>query len=246
MKAGMANKSGYISERGLFFFCVVAGFALIIALLDYVPIFLAFLNFPWNATEWLMFLQLIVFLGSAIVAVNTIQSNRKTSIERVTLDIILADNKDAELYDAKNAIFTYAKDPKKYFQRKAEMRDCSPEKEKTNAENGTANDRKYRSLSQLCELEAKDLDADEYDVKKKLMYVLNRHEFYAAGINSGLLDEQLFKRLHCANFIRVWDVTHTAVSQIRSRTKIPTIIKDLEILADRWKKNPLKPDDLVE
>ena len=206
-----------------------------------------------------------MFLGSAIVAVNTIQSNRKTSIERVTLDIILADNKDAELYDAKNAIFTYAEDPKKYFERKAEMRDCRPEKEgllsnlvfrhikrrsgekeEANAEDGTANDRKYRSLSQLCELEAKDLDADEYDVKKKLMYVLNRHEFYAAGINSGLLDEQLFKRLHCANFIRVWDVTHTAVSQIRSRTKTPTIIKDLEILADRWKKNPLKPDDLVE
>ncbi|WP_151987430.1 DUF4760 domain-containing protein [Acinetobacter oleivorans] len=76
------------------------------------------------------------------------------------------------------------------------------------------------------------------------MLVLNRNEFYASAINTGLLDEGLFKRVHCANIVKLWDQLYPTVNQIRQVAKKDTLFMDLELLATRWKANPLKTDDI--
>lgn len=77
-----------------------------------------------------------------------------------------------------------------------------------------------------------------------LLLVLNRYEFYAAAINHGILDEKLFKRLHCSNFIKLWDAVSPTVMGIRDKERKDTLFKDLEILVQKWKTDPLSVKDL--
>ena len=76
------------------------------------------------------------------------------------------------------------------------------------------------------------------------MTLINRHEFYACAINTGVLDETLFKRVHCTNFIKLWNAVSPLVMKIREEERKDTLFIDLEILVSRWKANPLKAEDL--
>ncbi|MGR2670806.1 DUF4760 domain-containing protein [Acinetobacter soli] len=180
----------------------------------------------WSPSEWLVFLQLLVFFASAIIAYSTITSSRVTARERATLDTILDDNKDEELYDAKILIHDFNKDPAGYYK-------------KLNDEVS-----KRDSLAQLFQVDGSKLTENEHEVRKSLIKALNRYEFYAVGINQELFDEVLFKRMHCSNIVRLWEASSTAVNQLRIFAKKDTLFKDLEQLANRWKANPLKSEDI--
>ncbi|WP_353168636.1 DUF4760 domain-containing protein [Acinetobacter sp.] len=207
-------------------FCT-AFLALITALTLAIPELTEFFKLKkWSISDWLIFLQLIVFFASAVIASSTIKSSRVTARERATLDTILDDNKDEELYDAKILIHEFNKDPSAYY---ARLKDTVSKRD---------------SLAQLFQVEPNLLTENEHNVRKSVIKALNRYEFYAIGINQGLLDEILFKRMHCSNVLRLWESTSTAVNQLRTFAKKDTLFKDLEHLANKWKAKELKSEDI--
>lgn len=180
----------------------------------------------WGVSDWFLFIQTFVFAISAIIAYRTISSSRAVSRERATLDTILADNKDTHLSEAKSDIYSFIENFEKYYEK-------TEDKES-----------KRKSLSQICEVDDVELTTGELKLKHKMMTVLNRHEFYAIGINNNLLDENLFKRMHCSNFLKLWEKVNPAVTQLRTKVGKDTLFKELECLAVRWKANPLKSEDI--
>lgn len=226
-KVGIGNHDSWLkkNQSSLTFYLALAAF--LISFILILPDVLSFYKVGlWNVAEWMAFLQLLVFAISAYIAFRTISSSRSTARERATLDTILDDNKDEELYDAKILVHDFHKNPQAYFKQK----------------NDTVS--KRDTLAQLFTVDGSQLTPAEHDVRKSLIKALNRYEFYAIGINSGLFDEDLFKRMHCSNVLRLWETSSTAVTQLRNYTKIDTLFKDLEILAIRWKTNSLKSSDI--
>ncbi|PWM81440.1 MAG: hypothetical protein DBY31_06045 [Succinivibrio sp.] len=73
-----------------------------------------------------------------------------------------------------------------------------------------------------------------------LLKVLNFREFVAVGINSGIIDESTYKRAFCSTVLRDWDNLEHTVKAMRKEFNKETLFQDLEILANRWKKKPLK------
>jgi len=159
--------------------------------------------------DWTSVTQSAVIFISAIIAVCTITSTRKTSKERATLDVVLGDYQDKDLVEASNMIFTLVREDR-------------------------------NQLFTVFQNE----DGKKANERSSLLLVLNRYEFYASAMNHGILDEQLFKRLHCSNFIKLWDAVSPTVMSIRDKERKDTLFKDLEILVLRWKSNPLSVDDL--
>ena len=159
--------------------------------------------------DWTSLTQSTVILISAIIAIFTITSTRKTSKERATLDVVLGDYQDKDLVEASNMIFTLVREDR----------------------------------NQLF-IVFQNEDGKRTNERSSLLMVLNRYEFYASAMNHGILDEQLFKRLHCSNFIKLWDAVSPTVMSIRDKERKDTLFKDLELLVLRWKSNPLSVDDL--
>lgn len=204
---------------------IIAVSAFFILLIPKVPIVIDFANFDkWTRSDVFIFIQTIVFAISAVIAFLTINSSRETSRERATLDIIIDDYRDTHLFEAKTNIFDFIENPEEYKKSHAGVLKSS--------------------LVEICQAHDSKLHDGEKDLKRKLMLVLNRNEFYASAINTGLLDETLFKRVHCSNILKIWDKLYPTVNQIRQVAKKDTIFKDLELLALRWKANPLKSEDI--
>jgi hypothetical protein len=204
---------------------IVAVSAFFILLIPKVPIVIDFANFDkWTRADLFLFIQTIVIAISAVIAFLTINASKNTSRERATLDIIIDDYRDTNLFEAKTSVYDFIENKGEYVSKNKDI-----DKE---------------SLVEICrEHDSKLSDGDRL-LKKQLMLVLNRHEFYASAINTGLLDEDLFKRVHCSNIIKLWDKLYPTINQIRQVAKKDTIFKDLEILALRWKANPLKSEDI--
>lgn len=204
---------------------LIAVSAFFVLLIPKIPIVVDFANFgKWGRGDLFLFIQTIVIAISAVIAFLTINASRKTSRERATLDIIIDDYRDTNLFEAKTNIYDFIDNKEEYRKKNA---DVSKE-----------------SLVEICRAHDSELNDADRVLKKDLMLVLNRNEFYASAINTGLLDEALFKRVHCSNVIKIWDKLYPTVNQIRQVAKKDTIFKDLEILALRWKANPLKSEDI--
>ncbi|MDR6542995.1 hypothetical protein ABIC56_002970 [Acinetobacter bereziniae] len=186
----------------------------------------------WQVGDWLLFLQLLVVFVSALIAFMTIKASKNSSRERATLDTILNDNNDRDLSLAKVLVLNFDKNPLKYLETSKE--DFS----KANSREPCV------SLSELCEFDPNKLTKIESDIRRHMIHVLNRHEFYAIGINTNLLDEKLFKRMHCNNIINLWEAVSPAVTHLRKKSQKTTYYKELELLALRWSENPLVENDL--
>lgn len=76
-----------------------------------------------------------------------------------------------------------------------------------------------------------------------ILMVLNNHEFVASGIREGAFEEMTYKRSWCHVLIRDWDALSTFVTEFRKSRQRPTLYKEFEWLATRWKANPLKVTD---
>lgn len=180
----------------------------------------------WAISDWLIFAQLIVFAVSAYIAYTTIHSSKETSRERATLDTILDDNKDETIFHSKTVVLRFNENPKQYY---ASLDDKVSTKE---------------HLSSLLSVKESDLTNNEAEIRMHLLKVLNRYEFYAIGINKNLLDEEMFKRMYCSTMLKFWGIANGAVSELREAAKKDTLFKEFECLANRWKANPLKSEDI--
>ncbi|WP_048763792.1 DUF4760 domain-containing protein [Acinetobacter soli] len=227
-----------------------------------------FLNISeWKVPDWLLFAQLIVFLASAYIAYTTIHSSRTTSRERATLDTILDDNKDETLGLSKSIVLKFNENPKHYYDQAENSELDKPGvkashiRETDYNETGTTvteidkvelsttidnlNGQEQRmTLALLLSVNEGDLTRHEANVRMHLLKVLNRYEFYAIGINKKLLDEEMFKRMYCTTMLKFWAICSPAVSQLRETAKKDTLFREFELLATRWKANPLKSEDI--
>ncbi len=204
---------------------ILAVSAFFVLLIPKVPIVVDFANFnSWVRADLFLFIQTIVIAISAVIAFLTINASKKTSRERATLDIIIDDYRDTNLFEAKTNIYDFIDNKDEY---KKKNSDVSKD-----------------ALVEICRAHDSELSDGDRILKRHLMLVLNRNEFYASAINTGLLDETLFKRVHCSNILKIWDKLYPTINQIRQVAKKDTIFKDLEILALRWKANPLKSEDI--
>lgn len=77
--------------------------------------------------------------------------------------------------------------------------------------------------------------------KDAILSVLNQLEFIAVGIRIGVFDEELYKQLCCHSVLKTWEAASGFVYELRKQTHIKTLYQDLECLADRWERDPVKP-----
>ena len=82
-----------------------------------------------------------------------------------------------------------------------------------------------------------DLESSE---SKDIIEVLNFREFVSVGINTGIIDEKVYKRAYCSVMIRDWKLLKSTIFSIREKQNKQTLFQDFEILAKRWEKSPLK------
>ena len=77
--------------------------------------------------------------------------------------------------------------------------------------------------------------------RQAILMVLNYREFVAVGINTGVIDEETYKRAYYNLMLRDWQYLSNTVNAIRnSPTGKPTNFKDFQNLAERWEKKKLK------
>jgi hypothetical protein len=77
--------------------------------------------------------------------------------------------------------------------------------------------------------------SDEYAF---IMRILNSHEFVAAAIHHGALDECLYRDMQNAVVMRDWNAMQSAVMELRKVWKVRTLFCEFEKLAVRWDKRP--------
>lgn len=75
---------------------------------------------------------------------------------------------------------------------------------------------------------------------ESLKIILNRYEFYATGINKGILDGELLKTLYYSNFMVFWKHAKSCIMELRKEKNCPTLFQKFEKVMSNWKKHPLK------
>ena len=75
---------------------------------------------------------------------------------------------------------------------------------------------------------------------ESLKIILNRYEFYATGINKGILDGDLLKTLYYSNFMVFWKHAKPCIMELRQEKDCPTLFQEFEKVMSNWKKHPLK------
>lgn len=86
---------------------------------------------------------------------------------------------------------------------------------------------------------AKFVQTDD-DTRSAILSVLNQLEFIAVGIRLGVFDESIYKELSHSNVVETWRTVSGFVCELRRQTGFPTLFQDLEELAKKWEKNPIK------
>ena len=75
---------------------------------------------------------------------------------------------------------------------------------------------------------------------ESLKIILNRYEFYATGINKGILDGDLLKTLYYSNFMVFRKHGKPCIMELRKEKDCPTLFQEFEKVMSNWKKHPLK------
>lgn len=75
---------------------------------------------------------------------------------------------------------------------------------------------------------------------ESLKIILNRYEFYATGINKGILDGDLLKTLYYSNFMVFWKHAKPCIMELRKEKDCPTLFQEFEKVMSNWKKHSLK------
>lgn len=77
--------------------------------------------------------------------------------------------------------------------------------------------------------------------RKAILTLLNYREFVAAGINTGIIDEEIYQRCYHNIVLRDWKNLHDTVHAIRKSPKgSETNFKEFEMLINRWESQKFK------
>lgn len=77
--------------------------------------------------------------------------------------------------------------------------------------------------------------------RKAILTLLNFREFVAVGINTGIIDEEIYRRSYNNILLRDWKYLYNTILAIRASDKgQSTNFQDFEVLIDRWKEKPLE------
>lgn len=101
-----------------------------------------------------------------------------------------------------------------------------------------SNDKLNNAVNHVVSL-ARNLNNNSNSIKD-IIEVLNFREFVSVGINTGIIDEKVYKRAYCSVMIRDWKLLKSTIFSIREKQNKQTLFQDFEILAKRWEKSPLK------
>jgi hypothetical protein len=74
-----------------------------------------------------------------------------------------------------------------------------------------------------------------------IRYILNFMEHMSIGIFNGTYDEKIIKETMCSFVVNTWGFVEPYVKQRRSLIGSVTAFAEVEKLAGRWRKKPLKP-----
>lgn len=78
--------------------------------------------------------------------------------------------------------------------------------------------------------------------KESIRILLNRLEFIALGIHQGAFEEEIYKRLQYSDAMDTWNKAKPMIMELRRQRDRNTYYQELERLAIRWGKDPLKED----
>lgn len=84
------------------------------------------------------------------------------------------------------------------------------------------------------------LVGDDSVERRRILHVLNNHEFIAVGIRLGAFDEAVYKQMQCSNVIKMWTATSGFIHELRKMDGKNTLFQDFEALAKRWEAKPIK------
>lgn len=86
-----------------------------------------------------------------------------------------------------------------------------------------------------------DPNVSEHEAEAKTIRVLLNHfELISVGIQSGIYDELMIKESWCNIVITTYDQALPFIQATRERDGKNTVYQEFELLAKRWKDNPLK------
>ncbi len=85
-----------------------------------------------------------------------------------------------------------------------------------------------------------DLDDEKREEKKKVLYVLNQYEHLAVGIKHKTYDEKIVKQSSYGTIVNLEKECRSLIERARSISKRDTIWCNIQSLAQRWDKKPLK------
>lgn len=106
-----------------------------------------------------------------------------------------------------------------------------------------------RGLRKISDLhEAKDDNIRKYAAKdmvnteecQAIRYVLNHYEYVSVGVQAGIYDEDMLRRASCGTVVRLYTQTRDFIDATRKNFDRPTIHQELQWLAKRWERKPLK------
>lgn len=83
-------------------------------------------------------------------------------------------------------------------------------------------------------------DARNSDECKDIRYLLNHLESLSVGIQAGIYDETMLKKSWCGIVLDTYKHATPYIAATREAEHRSTIYQELEWLATRWKKNPLR------
>ena len=159
--------------------------------------------------SWGFWLQFIVLVVTACIALYTIIRNESMARKRATIDLVLSENQDEKFRDIKE----------KY----SIMRE--------GGENFTA-------LAMPC-TSSTDVDILAHANKKEIaIAILNQYEFIASAILEKSLDEKLYKRMKRGVVIRDWHALKPFVMELRRNHNRQKIFCETETLVTKWEKRP--------
>lgn len=119
----------------------------------------------------------------------------------------------------------------------SEQRDAEYNKSYSSISNLINSDRSLVDFAKDSDKFNTSTDSSEMD---NIRFVLNRLEFIAQGIRTNAFEERIYKDLNYTNYIKLWDAVEPLVQEIRRKKQVQTYYQEMQWLATRWKKNPIR------
>lgn len=215
-----------------------------------------------------MFKILVSMLPSAALSItaligvyltyHSIQSSKSSSRKQLTIQLVTDVNENKRLQDTKNLIFLKGNELPQYYSQlndhthKQQLEDNIERDVRNNKDMFVGNrlirlnigflrnSRKLENDVKKAKERIKDSILKDEMLKDDIHYVLNYYEQISLGIRVEAFEEDLFKNLHYSSFMKLWKCAHPLILQIRTISGKDTIYQEIEILAMKWKNEPIK------